>query len=49
MNLDFTRLASDLRRAHALGLPYSLPAMTMRQLSTLIALLDEQPVSTLLH
>ncbi|WP_179283205.1 MULTISPECIES: hypothetical protein [Bordetella] len=49
MHHDFIRLANDVRRAHALGIAIRLPAMTMRELSTLIALLAEGPASTLLH
>jgi hypothetical protein len=49
MNHDFIRLAGDVRRAHALGIAIRLPAMTMRELSTLIALLADDPASTLLH
>ena len=49
MCLDFIRLANDMRRAHALGVPIRLPAMTVRDLATLIALLDEAPASALRH
>lgn len=50
MHHDFIRLANEMRRAHALGEPFRLPAMTVRELGTLIALLlTEAPASTLLH
>lgn len=39
MNIDFIRLAQQVRRAHALGLPFRLPAMSMRDLGTLSSLL----------
>ncbi len=39
MKLDFIRLANDIRRAHALGLPFRLPAMSMRDLGKLSSLL----------
>ena len=41
MKLDFIRLAIEVRRAHALGLPFRLPAMSMRDLGRLSSLLDE--------
>ncbi|WP_197031668.1 hypothetical protein [Bordetella petrii] len=50
MNHDFIRLANDMRRAHAQGLPFRLPAMTVRDLGTLIGLLlSEPPASAVLH
>lgn len=50
MHHDFIRLANDMRRAHALGVAFRLPAMTMRDLSTLITLLmAEAPASSLQH
>ncbi|MDH0093453.1 hypothetical protein N7373_18525 [Achromobacter mucicolens] len=50
MHHDLIRLANEMRRAHALGEPFRLPAMTMRDLGTLIALLTaDAPASMLLH
>lgn len=50
MNHDFIRLANDMRRAHALGLPFRIPAMTMRELDTFIGLLTiEAAASAVLH
>ncbi len=50
MNHDFIRLANDMRRAHAQGVPFRLPAMSVRDLDTLIALLaTDMPASPLLH
>lgn len=49
MNHDFIRLANDMRRAHVLGLSYRLPAMTVRDLATLIAALDAPEITTQLH
>jgi hypothetical protein len=50
MKLDFIRLANEMRCAHTQGVPFRLPAMTMRDLGTLIALLMiDVPASTLLH
>lgn len=50
MHHDFIKLANEIQRAHAMGVPFRLPAMTMRELGTLIALLmTEAPASTLLH
>jgi len=49
MNHDFIKLASDWREAHALGVPYRLPAMTMRELAVLLTLLDDTPASATLH
>ena len=45
MNHDFIRLANDMRRAHVLGLSYRLPAMTVRDLATLIAAMQDAPVT----
>lgn len=49
MRHDFIRLADEMRRAHALGMPFRLPAMTVRDLAALIALLVEAHASPLLH
>ncbi|CAB3732555.1 hypothetical protein [Achromobacter kerstersii] len=49
MNHDFIRLANDMRRAHLLGLGFRIPAMTMRQLTVLIAALDEPAAAPQLH
>lgn len=50
MKLDFIRLANDLRHAHAQGIPIRLPAMKLRDLDTLLALLSvDQPSSALVH
>lgn len=50
MNHDFIRLANDMRRAHVQGVPFRLPAMTVRDLGTLIGLLLlEPPAPALLH
>lgn len=50
MNHDFIRLANEMRRAHAQGEAFRLPAMTMRDLGTLIALLAiDSPASALTH
>lgn len=40
MPLNFTKLAQDMRRAHDLGQPFRLPAMQMRELDVLFAMLD---------
>ncbi|WOB74349.1 hypothetical protein [Achromobacter xylosoxidans] len=50
MNLDFIRLANDMRRAHAQGVRYRLPAMTVRELGMLLALLSaDVPSPVSLH
>lgn len=50
MKLDFIRLANDMRHAHACGVRFRLPAMTARQLDTLLALLSaEVPESDSVH
>ena len=49
MNHDFIRLANDMRRAHVLGLGFRIPAMTMRQLTALIAALDAPEFPAQLH
>lgn len=49
MPLDFIKLAQDMRRAHALGHSFRLPAMTMRDLGRLAVLLDDMPAAALLH
>lgn len=50
MKLDFIRLANDMRHAHACGVRYRLPAMTARQLDTLLALLSaDVPDSVSVH
>lgn len=49
MNHDFIRLANDMRRAHALGLPFRIPAMTMRELAALFAIVQDVPTTSQLH
>lgn len=49
MQLDFIKIANDMRNAHRLGISYRLPPMTMRQLTSLIAALDAPGVPTQLH
>lgn len=49
MNHDFIRLANDMRRAHVLGLSFRIPAMSMRDLTTLIAAMQEAPAPAQLH
>lgn len=49
MNHDFIRLANDMRRAHILGLSFRIPAMTMRDLATLIAAMQDAPATAQLH
>lgn len=49
MNHDFIRLANDMRRAHALGLPFRIPAMTMRGLAALFAFVQDVPTTSQLH
>lgn len=49
MNHDFISLAYDMRCAHRLGLSFRIPAMTMRQLTALIAALDAPEVPAQLH
>ena len=49
MNHDFIRLANDMRRAHALGLPFRIPAMTMRDLAAFFAFVQDVPTTSQLH
>ena len=49
MDHDFIRLANDMRLAHALGLPFRIPAMTMRDLAALFAIVQDVPAAEQLH
>ncbi|SHI11981.1 hypothetical protein [Pollutimonas bauzanensis] len=44
MNLDLTKLAEQVRSAHAQGLALRLPPMTIRELGILCRMLDAPPV-----
>lgn len=51
MNIDLTKLAAQMRSAHANGVPIRLPAMTGKDLGLLIRILDLPAAapSNLLH
>lgn len=46
MKPDLTKLAEQMRRAHARGQSMRLPAMTFRELGILSRLLETPPAST---